>query len=320
VAQGTLDRLIPTSNLNLGIVRALVSAVFLISVLTTSFSALGQLPVTLLRPTGVMKLLSWGLYDHLVTPRGMSVLKWAMVGSLLLSTFGFLTPVSTKMSALLVIFYQGLLRSFGHFNHDEMVAIFFLVVLAFTPCGDAFSIDNRLQNTKAKSGFRYGYPIFLMMLLLAWVYFSSALIKFRVAGFNYLSADNLPALAIYHSLDNLHDTNFKFAFLLPQVRQYLPAVVGFGLAWELFFPLAIFWKRARWWILGIGVGFHALTLFFMNIFFPFHLAMYVVFVDWSKVASLIANLRLLDRVAPWWRKPEEIVGGDLKDGFRNQSF
>jgi hypothetical protein len=51
---------------------------------------------------------------------------------------------------LLVLFYQGLLRSFGHFNHDEMIAVYFMVVLAFTPCGDAFSLDSRFAKTKTQ--------------------------------------------------------------------------------------------------------------------------------------------------------------------------
>ena len=62
--------------------------------------------------------------------------------------------------------------------------------------------------------FAYAYPILLMQLLVAWTYFSSALIKLRVAGLKYLSADNLPALAIFHSLDNLHDTEFSSGFLV----------------------------------------------------------------------------------------------------------
>src|SRR5689334_315308 len=230
-----------------------------------------------------MKFLPWSFYDTLQTQGGMLTLKTFMVASLLLSTAGFLTFISTKTSLLLELFYQGLLRSFGHFNHDEMIAIYFMVVLAFTPCGDAFSIDNRLGRTKQqRPAFAYAYPILLMQLLLAWVYFSSALIKLRVAGLKYLSADNLPALAIFHSLDNLHDTSFKIAFLLPHVKQYLPFAVAFVLIWELLFPFAIFWQRIRWWILGIGVVFHLATLFVMNIFFPHQLAMYLVFVDWKQ--------------------------------------
>ena len=98
-----------------------------------------------------MKFLPWSFYDRLQTPAGMVILKIVLVLSLVLSTAGFLTVISTKTSFLLVLFYQGLLRSFGHFNHDEMLAVYYLAVLAFTPCGDAFSIDSRLQKTR-KSG------------------------------------------------------------------------------------------------------------------------------------------------------------------------
>ena len=284
MAQGIVNRVIPSSAFALGVVRSIVHGTFLISVLLTSFSALGTLPVTILRPTGAMKLLPWSFYDQLQTPSGMVILKTAMVVSLLLSTAGLFTVISTKTSLLLVIFYQGLLRSFGHFNHDEMLAVYYLVVLAFTPCGDEFSVDGRMtKSRKGRPWFAYAYPILLMQLLMAWTYFSSALIKLRVAGLKYLSPDNLPTLAIYHSLDNLHDTQFRLAFWLPQMRTCLPFVVGLVLVWELLFPLAVFWRRLRWWILGIGIVFHVSTLFLMNIFFPHQLAMYLIFIDWDAV-------------------------------------
>ncbi|HKE58726.1 MAG TPA: hypothetical protein VKB46_18570, partial [Pyrinomonadaceae bacterium] len=244
MAQGIVNRLVPTSALALGVVRVVVHGTFLISVIVTSFSALGELPVTLLRPVGIMKLVPWNVYDTLLTPRNMTLLKLVMVLSLLLSTTGYLTSLTTKLSLLLVVFYQGLVRSFGHFNHDEMLAIYYLGILAFTPCGDGFSLDSWSSRKSAnKSGFAYGYPILLMQLLMAWVYFSSALVKLRVAGLSYLSPDNLPALAIYHSLDNMHDSSFKLAFWLPQVRSLTPFAVAGVLVWELLFPLAVFFRR-----------------------------------------------------------------------------
>ena len=282
MAQGILNRVVPSNSIALGIVRSIVHGTFLVSTIATSFAALGSLPPTILRPTGVMKLLPWSFYDQLQNPSGMMILKAAMIVSLLFSTVGFLTVVSTKTSLLLVLFYQGLLRSFGHFNHDEMLAVYCLAVLAFTPCGDAVSIDSRLSGTKKERPFfAYAYPILLMQLLMAWSYFSSALIKLRVAGLSYLSADNLPALAILHSLDNLHDTDFRLAFKLPAIKSYLPLAVGFILVWELVFPLAIFWRRIRWWILGVGIAFHISTLLLMNIFFPHHLVLYLIFVNWD---------------------------------------
>jgi hypothetical protein len=284
VAQGIINRVVPSSAFALGVARTIVHGTFLVSVLFTSFSALASLPPTIMRPAGVMQFLPWSFYDRLQTPSGMLTLKIAMVLSLLLSTAGLLTVVSTKTSFLLVLFYQGVLRSFGHFNHDEMLPLFCLLVLAFTPCGAAFALDSWFAKTKKERPlFAYAYPILLLQLLVAWTYFSSALIKLRVAGLAYLSPDNLPALAIFHSLDNLHDTGFRLAFWLPQVKAYLPFAVGFVLIWELLFPLAVFWRRIRWWILGFGVVFHLATLFLMNIFFPHHLAMYLLFVDWDRM-------------------------------------
>jgi predicted DCC family thiol-disulfide oxidoreductase YuxK len=304
-------------------VRAAVSGVFLMSILSTSFSDLGNLPATLLRPTGFMQLLSWRFYDILLTPRGMSALKWIMAVSLVCSTIGYLTPLTTKTSALLMLFYQGLLRSFGQFNHDEMLGVYCLIVLAFSPCGDAFSVDSLAKKRDNKGELAYGFPILLMQLLVAWTYFSSALIKLRISGFRYFDKDNLPVLAIMHSLDNLHDTHFRFAFSLPAIRDYLPAVVIVVVIWELLFPLAVFWKRVRWWILGAGVVFHFSTLFLMNVFFPYQLAMYVVFVDWPKVAAALARTRLLRRLSSWWLNfrsvPEEFPDTRIQ-GFANEGI
>lgn len=296
MAAGTLERFVPARAADLGIIRAAVNTVFLLSVVTTSFSSLAALPVTLLRPIGLMKLLPWRFYDVVFTNTGMTILKVALILALFLAAIGYRTSLSSKLAVLLVIFYQGMLRSLSHFNHDEMIGVYFLVVLALSPCGDGFSIDSWRRNLKTvRPGFRYGYPILLMMCLMAWAYFSSALLKLRTAGLSYLNLDNFPALAIYHSLDNLHDTQFKLAFALPAWRSYLWIPVGLVLIWELLFPLAIFWRRARWWILGFGVVFHSLTLVFMNIFFPHQLAMYVVFVDWSRVIEAV-NKRLPNRL------------------------
>ena len=289
-ALSRLVRLAPTNAVALGMVRAGVCGFILCEVLLTSFSDLGRLPVTLLRPTGAMQILPWRFYDLLVTPAGMTTLKWLMVLSLLAAACGCLTGLTTKSSALLFVFYEGLLRSFSHFNHDEMPAVYILFVLAFTPCGDAFSIDRfRGRSRERQPGVVYAYPILLMRVLLAWSYFSSALIKFRVAGFSYLNPDNLPSLAIAHSLDNLHDTQFRLAFWLPHFRQYTPIVMALVVGWELLFPLAIFFRKARLIILPLGVVFHLGTLFFMNIFFPYHLAMYLVFVDWERLHRRIKN-------------------------------
>jgi hypothetical protein len=240
-----------------------------------------------------MKLWPWGFYDRLFTPVGMTLLKSALIITLLLTVVGFATSWSSKLALLLVVFYEGLVRSFGHFNHDEMIAVYILAVLAFSPCADALSLDSRLKPRNPKPAFAYGYPILLMQALLAWSYFSSALIKLRVAGLGYFKPDNLLSLAIMQSLDNLHDTHFQLAFWLPSIRRFTPVLVILAVLWEFAFPLAIFSKRLRWPILVFGIIFHITNLLLMNFLFFYQLSMYGVFVDWDRVHHWLRRQQFL---------------------------
>lgn len=287
-----LKKLVPVDALALGMIRAALCTFVLLDVLLTDFVDLGRLPTTVMRPTGAMQMLPWKLYDLLVTPRGMLALKFLLLLSLAAAATGYFTAASTKSAALLFLFYQGLIRSFGHFNHDEMPVAYMLICLAFVPCGDAFSLDNRLGRAGKRVGdLIYGYPILLMRCLLAWSYFSSALIKLRVSGLGYFSADNLPRMAIMHSLDNLHRTHFRLAFWLPGVRGITMLALVLVFVWEIAFPLAIFSRTARRIILPFGLLFHLLTALFMNLSFPYHVAAYAVFIDWPRVAQRVSSFR-----------------------------
>jgi hypothetical protein len=71
----------------------------------------------------------------------------------------------------------------------------------------------------------------------------------------------------------------------------MTAAIVLVFLWELAFPLAIVSRLARRIILPLGVVFHVSTLLFMNLFFPYHLAAYAVFIDWPRVISALGNSR-----------------------------
>jgi hypothetical protein len=293
-----LAKLVPTGAGALASIRVALFGFVLVDMLLTNFVDLGRLPTTVMRPTGFMQIFPWRFYEALVTPSGMLALKVLVVVSFTAAAVGYSTSVSTKAAALLFLFFQGLVRSFSHFNHDEMPMVYMLIVLAFTPCGDAFSADSWLRAMRRRAGHVvYGFPILLLRSLLAWSYFSSGLIKLRVAGFGYFNPDNLPALAITHSLDNLHDTQYRFAFWLPNARGVTMLLVILVVLWELLFPLAIFSRIARRIILPFGIIFHISTVFFMNVAFPYHLAAYAVFVDWPRFLNRVRQSKPGLRVA-----------------------
>jgi predicted DCC family thiol-disulfide oxidoreductase YuxK len=275
-----------------------VHGFFLIQIIGTDFHALGHLPVTLMHPPGVMEYLSWKFYDRLMTPEGMTALKCAMVLSLSMSAVGYLSTITCATSAALVILYQGILRSFGHFNHDEMVGIYFLMILAVSPCANAVAVDRAGCPAKSRSS-AYGYPIFLMQAVMAWAYCTSGILKLRLGGTAWFSQDNLPVTAIQHSLDNLHDTHFHFAFLLAQYRWIVPIAAAIAVVWEILYPLALVSRAARAFYFVTGVVFHLTTMLLINITFPCQAAMYLIWVNWQYVSDRLFGTSVGKRAASW---------------------
>lgn len=294
ISRGRLSDLVSATPRALGMVRTFVFGFLAIQALITDFSPLAYLPTTLMHPPGIMEFLSWKFYDRFMTPKSILLFKVVLVVSLAVAAAGYKTSTSTKFAAIAYVFYQGLLRSFGHVNHDEMVAIWSTIVLAMTSCGDGFSIDARLNPAGGdkKPPSAYGYPIFLMRCILAWSYFSAALLKLRIAGLEYFTADSLLTLMVHNSLGNMHDSQFQYALLMPQFRSIMGAAALSAVVWELLFPLALISRTAGRVLLWIGVVFHVSTLLLMNITFPVQIVMYGLFVDWEGVAK-----RFIDRDA-----------------------
>lgn len=285
---------------SLGYTRLVVCCVFLISVTLTSFHAIGHLPTTIMHPPGVMEYLGWKFFDRIVTPLGMEFLKWSLVVAIASAAVGFCGRVTTGISLGLVLLYQGILRSFGHVNHDEFVGIYCLLVLACTPSNHAISVDRYLGSIRDpfRAAIVYMYPLYLMRAILAWSYFTAGATKVRLSGLRYFNSENIPVVAVQHSLDNLHDTQFQYAFWLPELGVVTSLLAITVVAWELTFPLGVLWKRTRWWYLAVGVVFHISTMLFMNITFWNQLAMYLVFVNWQQVETTFQSVARLIRIQP----------------------
>ncbi len=161
---------------------------------------------------------------------------------------------------------------------------------------------------------RRGYPILLMRMVLAWCYFTAGLSKLRISGLAYFGADNLVIQSIDHSLDNLHQTQFRSAFLLPQFHDFMGIAMLIAVTWEILFPLAVFSRKLRWWFLVFGMTFHLSTLFLMNIFFSNLMMMYLVFVDWPALVGWVSQRRFVQKWSIRWgrsgRAPELLPGAE----------
>jgi predicted DCC family thiol-disulfide oxidoreductase YuxK len=312
MASTTVGSLEQNPAAELAAIRVGVHGLFLAVVWHDSFSALAVMPTTLMRLPGIMQYVGWRFLDRLLTSEGMFVFKLALLISLLMGTLGWWTWATTKSSALLMVLYEGLLQSYGGASQNEMAAVTVLILLAFLPCGDTFSVDAIAGPPVARPRSAYRYPVALARVLVAWVYVSNGLLILRFSGWRFFDADNLPAQFVAASLGNLNETHFRVAFSLIPYRHYVPPLLAAVVAWAILFPLGYFWKRTRHLFLAMGVLVHiGVALLFNKIYFV-QMAMFLVFFDWVAIGSRVRHFPGIAVAVDWWERfsaPPEFFPG-----------
>jgi predicted DCC family thiol-disulfide oxidoreductase YuxK len=181
-----------------------------------------------------------------------------------------------------------------------MAALTVLILLAFLPCGDAFSMDALAGAPVTRPRSAYRYPVALTRVLVAWVYVSNGLLILRLSGWRFFDADNLPAQFVAASLGNLNDSHFHAAFWLIPYRHYVPPVLMVVVAWAILFPVGYFWKLTRYWFLTMGVLVHVGVMLLFNKIYLVQMAMFLVFFDWVAIGSRVRRFPLIAPVMDWW--------------------
>jgi hypothetical protein len=137
-----------------------------------------------------------------------------------------------------------------------------------------------VQSVRAKNDPRAvlvpGWPTKVLLVQLSCLYVFSAVYKLRAPGWQ-------TGYVMYY-------VNHDLAWCLtPNLSPYLPALVHrlsswVAVGWELTFPLLIAFQRTRAFALWLGVVFHVLTLFTLEVghFATYSLAFYAMFVPWEK--------------------------------------
>ncbi len=121
-----------------------------------------------------------------------------------------------------------------------------------------------------------GWPMRVLLVQLSCLYAFSALCKLCWPG--------------WHTGDVMYYVNHDLEWCLtPNLSPLLPAFVHrlsawVAIGWELSFPVLIAFRRTRAAALGLGVAFHLLTLFTLEVghFATYSLAFYAMFLPWER--------------------------------------
>ena len=296
--------------------------------------------------------LEWALG---VVPMGVEVarpLYWIVVAATVLGVVGLATRVAWTVVALGSLWLLAIPQFAGsvfHYHH----LVWFAMLLAASPCGDALSIDARIARWRGKAppsgavpsssgsmaradltrsegrgarprarrrapanterSLAYGVPIRAAWLLVALIFFFPGLHKLLESGWEWIWSDNLQ--------NQMYAKWLQMPEFTPLFRvDRYPTLVRLGalsaVAFELSFVGLVLFRRTRLVAVAIALAFHQATAELMGIRFPALWLCYVVFVDWE---ALYRRARRLAPAEPpaaseRWPRVSMIVAGVLLAG------
>jgi hypothetical protein len=280
----------------------------------TDFRAAMSAPPELTAPVGLATWLHLPLYPPATWVAPLSHVFHLLV---ILAFVGLATRVTLVSLALLNLYVQTVVNSFGFIDHATTLPSLVLLVMAFAPGVTRFSVDaliGRLARRTPRRGPVPVWPAQLILVLMALSYCTSGLSKLRESSWHWGDGTTLAAY-----LGDPADNDFLLApmpgrpaaawrgegalesFIYSTGR---PTAVGRWVArhrvvvatmstmtvlWELTFPLVLLFPATRPAYFAGGIGFHVGIMATMHLvsFYSF-LVCYLLFVDWRWLGVAVA--------------------------------
>jgi len=214
-------------------------------------------------------------------PRSAVAAALLLRGACVLGIIGLFTRSAAFAITLLTYYVLGIPQCFGQVDHYHFLA-WFSLLLAFSRCGDALSVDSLLQRSRGAAreteSVIYARPIRWVWILMGVVYLFPGLWKLWISGDRWFFGNALAA-----------HMYVKWAELrwIPNVRidrvPWLARAAGLGgIAFELAFLPLVLRRGTRPLIAVAGLAFHNLSIVLMGISFFWLQLMYASFVPWSR--------------------------------------
>ena len=214
--------------------------------------------------------------------------EWAWRLALVMAAIGLFTRTACLAAALGSLYLMGL-DAPEMAGRSYTAGVFVPLILAFSRCGDTLSVDDWLRRRRGRSPIRvageYRWPVQLVRVFLAYIFFAAGIAKIRYGGFpGWILSGNISD-AIYHAGYWYSSRGRAATDLGPWLLRLHPRM-GIALAAvaqlaELLYPLALFSLRAR----RIMVPFMAAMLigFWLCLgpFFYLTLLAHVFWIPWS---------------------------------------
>ncbi|MBA4018888.1 MAG: hypothetical protein C0483_17105 [Pirellula sp.] len=218
----------------------------------------------------------WSLLGGISDVERMRAALSVWAAAALLLTLGVYPRVCAAIAWMLAVSVQN--ANFYLHNSGDNVRNIGLFYLMLAPCGAAWTLDGlrrRLRSGPARPVLIYPWPVRLLTVQLATIYFMNGAYKF--AGGDWRNGQ-----VMHDVLGHIGWTRFP-TDALPIPEAAIVAMTWTTLCWELGFPLLMLIPRLRLPTLLIGVSFHlgTMALFQIAMFPIYMLCLYLPLAPWE---------------------------------------
>lgn len=284
----------------LGATRAWVAAILLGSVLWEDLPSSAALPRGMLDVdhhwlVGLLHSFPVGFDRFLASAPALLAYQWLTGVLLALALLGLFTRWTVPAGALAYLLFASIFRAYAWSYHTGVIPLYALLLLAFTPCGDALSLDRRLRLRRGAAveparvpRMRYGAGRFLVWMAVAIPYTLAGLSKLRNTGFGWWRGEHMKQMVVATVVEPMH-FDFRLTDAMLAWPTWVFGVLGLAsLVGEVTFVLVLAGALARRLLPLVMAGMHVGILLMQNILFPDLIAIQAVFYDWAPLRDRLA--------------------------------
>jgi len=289
----------------LGAIRMWTCAILLLTTLWEDLGSIAWLPVELRHPMGMLGYL-YALpigFEGLVTSEmSLRALQLLTEFLLFLGLIGWRTRVVLPLGALCHFLLLGILIDYSFFWHQNLVPLYVLVVLCFTPCGDGWSVDRlwkvyqgRAVPDAGRASPVYGWARYACWAMIALPYVTNGLSKLEGAGLFWWNPINIRT-KLYMDTLNPREYDWALSLHLTHAPDILFALIGlFSLFSETFFGLVLVSRIARWIFPVAAIMMHIGIFLLQRILFIDLILLQFVFFDFTPIRKAIGGRLAIKR-------------------------
>jgi len=289
---------------SLGAIRMWTCAILLLTLSWEDLASIALLPVELREPEkglryGVMEYfysLPIGFESFVTNGTSLRVFHWLTELILFLGAIGWRTRVVIPLAAFCAFLLNGILIDYSFFWHQNLVPIYLLFVLSFTPCGDGWSVDRLwkvYQGRPVPAADRgspiYGWSRYACWVVIALPYVANGLGKLRDGGLFWWNATNMRSM-LYHDTLTPREFDWAWSLYLAPAPDFLFATLGvFALVTEISFGMVLFSRIARRILPVMAIMMHIGILLLQRILFLDLILLQFVFFDFTRIRKMIGQ-------------------------------